>query len=74
MNDHELNDLRNKLRSAIPPLREPELTHDLWPVMLERLNEPSHFRVPWFDWLLLGAAGALALIFPGLIPALLYHL
>jgi len=74
MNDSELNDVRSKLRSAIPPLQEAELKRDLWPAMLARLNEPSRIRVPWFDWLLLGAAGVLVFIFPGLIPALLYHL
>jgi len=74
MNDHELHDLRSKLRSAIAPLREPELRRDLWPAMLTRFNEAPHIRVPWFDWLLLGAAGVLAFVFPGLIPALLYHL
>ncbi|HJZ63125.1 MAG TPA: hypothetical protein VKD70_02325 [Candidatus Acidoferrum sp.] len=73
MNDHELNELRQRLRAAIPPPK-PELARDLWPVMLARLNEPARIRVPWFDWLLLGAACVLALVFPGLIPALLYHL
>ena len=74
MNDNELNNLRGKLRLAIPPLREPELTRDLWPAALARLNEPARIRVPWYDWLLLGAAAVLAFVFPGLIPALLYHL
>jgi len=74
MSDNEVNDLRKKLRIAVLPPREPELKRDLWPTMLSRLSEPPHIRVPWFDWLLLGTAGVLAFIFPGLIPALLYHL
>jgi len=74
MNDNELNDLRQKLRSAISPPREPELKRDLWPAMLQKMNGPPRVHVPWFDWLLLAAAGVLACVFPGLIPALLYHL
>jgi len=74
MNENELNDLRQKLRAAIPPPKQPELARDLWPAMLARLNERSHIRVPWFDWLLLGTACVLSFVFPGLIPALLYHL
>ena len=74
MNDNELNDLRQKLRSSIAQPGEPELKRDLWPTMLARLNEPHSIHVPWFDWLLLGAATVLVCIFPGLIPALLYHL
>jgi hypothetical protein len=41
--------------------------------MLRRLDQPA-FHVPWWDWTLLAAATALLLIFPGMIPALLYHL
>ena len=69
----EFNDLREELRRALPPLGQQELRRDLWPDMLQRLEWPQ-FRVPWFDWALLGVASAVAIFFPALIPALLYHL
>lgn len=64
--------IREELRGALPPLEQPELRRDLWPKMLGRLEQPS-VRVPWFDWILLGAACAAAIFFPALIPALVYH-
>lgn len=73
MNDEELKALGEKLRGAVPPLHEPELRRDLWPAMLERMNEPR-LRVAWYDWLLLAAAGLAVCFVPNLIPALLYHL
>ena len=73
----ELSSLRGKLRDAMPPLdaleNGTELRRDLWPDMLRRLEQPQ-VRVPWFDWALLATAGAAAIFFPALIPALLYHL
>ncbi|HVH50302.1 MAG TPA: hypothetical protein VM781_01450 [Candidatus Bathyarchaeia archaeon] len=73
----EFDDVRNTLRGAIPPLRQlengGELSRDLWPEMLRRLERPQ-VRVPWFDWALLAVSGAVLFFFPGLIPALLYHL
>ena len=69
----ELKELREKLRAALPALGQPELRSDLWPDMLRRLEQPP-VRVPWFDWVLLGVASAVAIFFPALIPALLYHL
>ena len=73
MSDQELKEVSKKLRDAVPPLRQPELRRDLWPAMLQKMNEPP-LRVPWYDWLLLAAAGLAACFFPNLIPALLYHL
>jgi hypothetical protein len=76
LNADEFAAMREKLRSAVPPLveleNEAELRRDLWPDMLRRLERPV--RVPWFDWALLAAASAAAIFFPALIPALLYHL
>lgn len=69
----EFDDLRAKLHSALPPIGQPVLRRNLWPDMLHRLEQPQ-VRVPWFDWALLGVAGAAAIFFPALIPALLYHL
>ena len=73
MNDQELKELAKKLRDAIPPLRQPELSRDLWPATLRKMSEPR-VRVPWFDWLLAALAAAVLIFFPGAIPAVLYHL
>jgi hypothetical protein len=77
LNADEFAGTREKLRDAVPPLDElengVELRRDLWPDMLRRLERPR-VRVPWFDWALLATASAVAIFFPALIPALLYHL
>jgi hypothetical protein len=41
--------------------------------MLRKLA-PQPVRVPWFDWALAVILSAALLLFPGAIPALLYHL
>ena len=73
----EFEDIRDKLRDALPSVEQlengAELCRDLWPDMLRRL-EQSPVRVPWFDWALLAISGAAAIFFPALIPALVYHL
>ena len=69
----EFDELRDKLRGALPAIGQPELRRDLWPDMLRRLERPP-IRIPWFDWALLGVAAAASIFFPALIPALLYHL
>ncbi len=61
------------LKRAMPPVEDRELKRDLWPAMLRRLDERP-IRVPWFDWALVALLAALFFIFPGVIPALLYHL
>jgi hypothetical protein len=73
--------LREALQSALPAAPAAELASDLWPRMLERFDqEASRARalrlrpVSWFDWALLGVAGAILFVFPAIIPALLYHL
>ena len=69
--------LRKLLQDAIPPAGNVEPRHDLWPQLLRRIEQPSPRifpRVPWFDWALLGITAAALLLFPALIPALLYHL
>lgn len=38
-----------------------------------RESSRIHARIPWFDWALAALAAAALLIFPGIIPALLYH-
>jgi hypothetical protein len=71
------NDLRKLLKESISPAANTALSRDLWPQMLEKLNRqalPGLAHVPWFDWVLAALAGAALLIFPGIIPALFYHL
>ena len=78
LNADEFASIRENLRDAVPPLDElghgSELRRDLWPEMLRRLEQAPTVHVPWFDWALLGVAGAAAILFPALIPALLYQL
>jgi hypothetical protein len=73
MTDRELAETKKLLQQALPPQREAELRRDLWPAMLQRLDQHP-VRVSWWDWALLAGAIALFCVFPGTIPALLYHL
>ena len=73
MNERNDNDLKELLRQSVAPLKHSELRRDLWPEMLQKLSH-QHVRVPWFDWALAAILAALLLLFPGTIPALLYHL
>jgi len=65
--------LKELVRRAAGGPADRELKRDLWPEMLRRLDRPP-VRVPWFDW----AAAALLLLclllFPEVIPAVLYQL
>jgi hypothetical protein len=75
MTEREMDELKKQLKSAVPPVGETELRRDLWPEMQRRLEESTvRVRVPWWDWALLAGASLLLLLFPGVIPALLYHL
>ena len=72
-NDKEIHDL---LKRSIASVADTELRRDLWPQMLRRLDEQSapDRSAPWFDWALAAILSAILLLFPGTIPALLYHL
>jgi hypothetical protein len=77
MNNEEDNkEMKNLLKQVIAPAKDTELPCDLWPQMLRRLNEQpaAVVGVPWFDWALAAILGAVLILFPGSIPALLYHL
>ncbi len=77
MNDRKANEeMKALLKQAIAPAKDIELHRDLWPQMLRKLAEqPVPERaVPWFDWALAAVAAAALFVFPGVIPALLYHL
>jgi hypothetical protein len=73
MNPQDDKELRDLLKQAIAPVAETELQRDLWPQMLQRLDQQP-VRIPWFDWALAALLSAALVLFPGLIPALLYHL
>lgn len=66
-------DIRNLLRRAFPPGEGAAPGRDLWPRMLSRLDRGEP-RPAWLDWVLAAAALAWLLIFPEVIPSLLYHL
>jgi hypothetical protein len=77
MNNHEITkEMKELLKQAIAPVKDRELCRDLWPQMLAKLEEqPATVHViPWFDWALAALAGATLIFFPGIIPALFYHL
>jgi len=75
-NEKKEQETRDLLKLAVPPVQDTELRRDLWPQMLRRLEEhPAPvFAVPWFDWALAAILGAVLVLYPGSIPALLYHL
>ena len=73
MNEREMDEMKRLLKEALPPMGESDPRRDLWPAVLRRLDERT-VRVPWWDWALLAGAALLTLFFPGVIPALLYHL
>jgi hypothetical protein len=74
MNQQDGKELRELLKQVIAPVTSTELQRDLWPEMLKRLDRQEPVRVPWFDWALAALLSAALLLFPGVIPALLYHL
>jgi hypothetical protein len=73
MNPENDKELRELLKQSIGPVMNKELRRDLWPEMLKRLDRQP-VQVPWFDWALAALLSAALLLFPGVIPALLYHL
>ena len=72
MNEQDDRDLREFVKRGLAPM-EAEPRRDLWPRVLERLDERTG-RVPWLDWALLGTLALWLLLNPRAIPMLLYHL
>jgi hypothetical protein len=72
MNEQDQNDVRLALKEVLAPV-DLELRRDLWPAMLHKLDtrEPP---VAWYDWALVGLAGAAIAAFPNLILVVVYHL
>jgi hypothetical protein len=73
MNEQNDKEIQELLKHSIAPVVDNELRRDLWPDMLKKLRQQP-VRVPWFDWALAAVLSALLIVFPGAIPALLYHL
>ena len=73
MMENDLNGMGKRLRSAMAPVHDAGPQRDLWREVLKKMDERS-VRVPWFDWVLLAGLGAAVFFFPGLLPALLYHI
>ena len=78
--------LAELLKRSLPPMKR-ELDRDLWPKMLQRLDQDPRPRnwlavlfspaalaaVPWFDWALLAVVIVGVCLFPRSIPVWLYH-
>jgi hypothetical protein len=84
MNQSEKARIAKLLQQSLPPVTDDtaKLGRDLWPAMLQRLEQPAPapwferawFNQAWFDWALGAAAAAWLVFFPAAIPVLLYHL
>jgi hypothetical protein len=73
--EHGTEGVERLLRKALLRIEDgSELDRDLWPAMLQRLEERRKVHVPWFDWVLAGGLAALLAVFPAWIPVLLYYL
>ena len=73
MNEHDVEKLRELLKSAVGPIADIELKQDLWPRMLTKLDERT-IRASWLDWALIALLPVWFFLFPEVIPVLLYHL
>jgi hypothetical protein len=65
--------LKELLGKAFQPPANAGPSGDLWPRMLRKLDEGER-RLPWLDWVLVAVALAWIVVFPEVIPSLLYHL
>jgi hypothetical protein len=73
MMENNVNGMGKRLRSAMEPVEDAGPRRDLWPAVLKKMDERS-VHVPWFDWVLLAGLAAAVLLFPRVLPALLYHI
>lgn len=64
--------LAERLRAALPPTRDVAVPRDLWPSLVERLQERP--RWPLLDLGLCAAVAAALLAFPEWLWLLVYHL
>ncbi len=73
MSEREVDEMKKLLKGAVKPVAGAELQRDLWPAMLERISRGAA-QLPWWDWVLVAGTCLALWFFPGIIPALLYHL
>jgi hypothetical protein len=75
-NEENNKEMKKLLKQAIAPAQDTVLRRDLWPQVLRKLEEQPApvVSVSWFDWALAAILSAILVLFPGSIPALLYHL
>ena len=90
MNASEQERIAKLLKTSLPPVGGAksapdgtekdgaQLGRDLWPAMLQRLQQPAApvawFESAWFDGALLASVVVWLTFFPAAIPVLLYHL
>ena len=81
MSAHDENRMEQLLKQTIQPVETgAEPARDLWPKVLQRLDEhaaadaAARTRWVWFDWALLGGLAVMGASFPAAIPLLLYYL
>ena len=70
MNEHRLKEL---IARAMRPVEDVEPKRDLWPEMLQRIDQQTT-RFSAFDWVLAAAVLVWIVLFPQGALALLYHL
>lgn len=70
--EHNDDDVRTILKRAFAPVST-DPRRDLWPAMLRKLDART-FRVPWYDWALLGVLAGTLAFFPASILLFMYHL
>lgn len=68
-----VGEIKDLLRRAVAPVRDAELKRDLWPQMLNRLNERPR-GVSQLDWALVALSVAGCIAFPRVILTLLFQL
>lgn len=73
MKENDNQKLQQLLKQYLPPVAG-NLSHDLWPKMIDRLNENPLPRTLWLDWALLGLLMLVLMVVPEIIPILLYQL
>ena len=65
--------MRKLLREAFPPPGTITGERDLWPELRARIRR-ARVPVAGLDWLLVAALAGTLMLFPRLIPGLLFHL
>ena len=72
MTNNEEKEIKQLLKATIRPV-SPELSRDLWPAMLNRMQAPQ-FGICWYDWALIAGLCGGAVLYPQGILQLLYQL